>query len=385
MARQAAAKQVLMITACPVQLQDVEVCFGGIQRWTQIVAKQGLAGIRLHFVDTTIRNISRFQGESLWVSELSRACNILISLVRHVVRQRFNLVHINCPPTARGIVAAWVYARLVRLRRIPVAVHYHDDISQFAVKPTVRSGLWPLRRLARMADANIVLDRGSGECIEEIAGSRGRTFVLPNFLEDSILQHQSDNRESALPGRVRILLAGQVIRRKGCAELLEAARQLAEADFVLLGVVNKDMAERVRNLPTNVKIVDQVPQDVVLQEMMASDIFVLPSYHEGFPMAVLEAMAVGLPVVTTRAGALPEMVEDGKGGLIVQRRNVPALVSALRMLMNDPARRKRMATFNREKVRAQYTYSMVAPQLMAIYEQIGGASRNPARRSVAIK
>lgn len=206
----------------------------------------------------------------------------------------------------------------------------------------------------------------------------GQALLLPNFVEDAILQHRNGKRETA-SGRVRVLFAGQVMMRKGCVELLEAARQVPEADFVLLGIVHAEMDAHVRNLPANVAVLDQVPPGVVLDEMKASDIFVLPSWWEGFPMAALEAMAVGLPVVATRVAAFPEVIEDGKGGILVQKGNVAGLASALRTLMNDPARRERMGKFNQERVRAQYAYSVVGPQLTSIYEQVADA-RGPTRR-----
>ncbi len=369
------ALRVLLITACPVQSRGVERCFGGIQRWTQIVARHGLADhVHLHFVDTAIWNISRFREMSAWAGQASRALRILASLLRQLAGRRFDLVHINCSITDIGLLASCIYARLVRFRRLPLAIHYHGEVPAFVRGVRGRARF---RRLVRMSEANIVLDPNSCEWARKIAGPNGRVFQLPNFIEDDVLRRQGRSPQGSSE-RVRVLFTGQVKVRKGCIELLEAARQMGEADFVLLGVVDKDMDERLGDLPANVRIVDQVPQDVVLQEMSASDIFVLPSWTEGFPMAALEAMAVGLPVVATRAGALPDMIEDGKGGVVVPRRDLTALVSALRSLTGDPARRERMGAFNREKVRKEYVHSVVAPQLTAIYEGIASATSDPA-------
>ena len=367
----AALKNVLLITACPVRSNGVERCFGGIQRWTQIVAKHGLPGIRLRFVNTTIKNMSRFRGASAWRGEAGRIARILASICRHVGRG-VDLIHINSVPTTRGFAATEIYTRLARLWGRPVVIHHHGDVSSSPER--YQAEHFPgLRRLARRAEGHIVLNRQSLDAVEQFGG---HAFLLPNFIEDSFLQRRNGKREE-MSGRVRIVFAGQISKDKGCVELLEASRQLPDADFVLLGNVHKDMEERVRDLPANVEIVDQVPQEAVEEEMRTSDIFVLPSLREGFPMAALEAMAVGLPVVTTRAGALPDMIEEGKGGVIVPRpRGDPVpLISALRALLGDPARRRRMGRFNRERVRTEYAYSVVAPQLTSIYEQIASATR----------
>lgn len=205
-----------------------------------------------------------------------------------------------------------------------------------------------------------------------------RSFLLNNFVEDSILQHRNGKRE-ATPERVRVLFVGRIMTQKGCVEILESARQIPEADFVLLGIVHANMDAHVRNLPANCNIHDHMPPDMVLDEMKASDIFVLPGWTEGCSMAVLEAMAVGLPVVATHVAGLLDVIEDGKGGILVQRGDVAELASALRALMNDPARRERMGRFNQERVRTQYVYSVVGPQLTSIYEQVADA-RGPTRR-----
>lgn len=377
---QTATSQILLVTTCPVLSQGVTQTFGGIQRWTGIVATHGLPRVQLHFVDTSISNMSRFRKTSAWRGEAFRAGRVLSSLLRHCARRRMELVHINCVPTARGFLAAWVYACFARLWRIPVVIHHHGDLTWSWTqwnRPLDSRALWALRRLVRMSQGHIVLDRGSMHVLENIGG---QVFLVPNFVEDAVLQHRNGKRKTASE-RVRVLFAGQVTMRKGCVELLEAARQVPEADFVLLGVVQPDMGAHVRNLPANVAVLDQVPPGVVLDEMKASDIFVLPSWWEGLPMAVLEAMAVGLPVVATRVAACPEVIEDGKGGILVQRGDVAELASALRTLINDPARRERMGRFNRERVRTQYVYSVVRPQLMSIYEQVAGAHGPTGRRS----
>lgn len=373
---QTATRQILLVTACPVLSQGVVQTFGGIQRWTGIVATHGLPRVRLHFVNTSIRDRSRFRTASAWRGETFRIARVLLSLLRHCARRRIELVHINCVTTARGFLASWVYARLARLWRLPVVIHYHGNLIQSTTQWNRPLDLRPLRRLVRVSQGHIVLDRRFMHVLENIGG---QAFLLPNFVEDAILQHRNGKRKTASE-RVRVLFVGQVVMRKGCVELLEAARQVPEADFVLLGIVHADMDEHVRNLPANVDVLDQVPHGVVLDEMKASDIFVLPSWSEGFPMAVLEAMAVRLPVVATRVAASPDVIEDGKGGILVNRRDVAALVSALRTLMNDPARRERMGRFNQERVRAQYAYSVVRPQLTSIYEQVVAATPAPTSR-----
>ncbi len=359
---------VLLITPCPVKDGNVEICFGGIQRLTQIVAANGLpGGMRLHFVDTAIWNVARFKQASAWTGEFRRGVRIMATLLRLMLTRRFDLVFIESTVSRRGLAASWIYARLARMHRLPVVSRYHGDVAAFVQQSNRPGRPWPLHSLLRTSNASIAVNRQSLECMEVLLGGRERTHLLPNCIEDSVLNGDGLSKRS--PGRPRFLYAGQVMEAKGCRELLSAAEAVPEADFVLLGIVHKEMDDDLRRAPANVEWIGPAPQDVVFREMRKSDVFVLPSWQEGFPMAVVEAMATGLPVVCTPAGAMGDMVEDGKGGILVPVRDIPKLVEALRSLARDPRRCARMGQFNREKARAEYAYSVFAPRLAAIFRR----------------
>jgi glycosyltransferase involved in cell wall biosynthesis len=190
--------------------------------------------------------------------------------------------------------------------------------------------------------------------------------LVPNFIDDDVFAYRAVGRQAAHE-RLRVLFVGWVTIMKGCREILEVAQQLPEADFALIGPIMADMQRHLQRLPVNVTLYGTLEHLEVLREMCASDVFLFPSFTEGFPNAVLEAMSVGLPVVATRVGAIPEMIEDGKGGLLFEHTDVASLVCALRALMDDTSLRVAMGQFNREKSQAHYAYSVVTSQLTALY------------------
>ena len=96
----------------------------------------------------------------------------------------------------------------------------------------------------------------------------------------------------------------------------------------------------------------------------------LPSYAEGVPIAVLEAMAAGLPVVTTPVGGIPDLIADGRNGLLVQPGDVPALASAINRLLDDPALRGAMGDLNRQQVVAEYDVPRYVDRLLALYTDV---------------
>ena len=100
-------------------------------------------------------------------------------------------------------------------------------------------------------------------------------------------------------------------------------------------------------------------------------VYVLPSYVEGLPMGILEAMAAGLPVIATDVGGIPDAVENGIEGILVQPGDVSAITDAIRMLLSQPGLRARMGKAGRQKVLDSFIPERVLPRLEQIYRDLG--------------
>jgi len=104
------------------------------------------------------------------------------------------------------------------------------------------------------------------------------------------------------------------------------------------------------------------------------DIFALPSYTEGFPVVVLEAMAAGLPVIVTPVGALPEIIQDGVNGFFTEIGDIDGLAGKLETLIRDSELRKRMGSYNRKYVSEQFDITVIARDLVQIWTDALGKS-----------
>jgi glycosyltransferase involved in cell wall biosynthesis len=143
--------------------------------------------------------------------------------------------------------------------------------------------------------------------------------------------------------------------QKNPVALAEAVASVANAHLLIAGEgglrASLEGRERVHLLGLRNDIPDL---------LAAADIFALASDWEGFPLAIIEAMAAGLPVVATRVGGVPEIVEHGRTGLIVSPQNKRALADALRTLADDPNRRREMGTAGRARSMCFSVNTMVA-------------------------
>jgi glycosyltransferase involved in cell wall biosynthesis len=158
-------------------------------------------------------------------------------------------------------------------------------------------------------------------------------------------------------GRVRSLLCvASLIPRKGHRVLVSALSRIRDLDWelVCIGSLDRDprTARRVREMISIAKLGPQItlvgeqPPSVVTAAYRAADLFVLPSLHEGYGMAFAEAMAHGLPIVATAAGAIPETVPP-QAGLLVPPGDTAALAQALRRVITAPALAARLAAGSR--------------------------------------
>ncbi|GAI29510.1 unnamed protein product, partial [marine sediment metagenome] len=102
---------------------------------------------------------------------------------------------------------------------------------------------------------------------------------------------------------------------------------------------------------------------------------VLPSYYENFPFSLLEAMAMKVPCTASNVGAIDEIIDDGKNGLLFPAGDLPSLVSCIRTLLQDESRRKQMGEAGYKKVVNQFTSAIMAEKHLEFYEKVLGAAR----------
>jgi glycosyltransferase involved in cell wall biosynthesis len=300
------------------------------------------------------------------------------AVTRLVRRLRADVVHLHCTNQI-----ALAYLILLRSTGIPVVftAHVVTPHERSAVQDTIHR--WT-HRLSRLLIAHSDFDRN--RLVEEGGVRPERVVVLPHgeygFFapETGLVDRTVARRELGIASDADVaLFFGYIREYKGLDVLLESwpavlasrpqARLLIAGDPVQLPPGRRQELERVATQVGAIHRLEYVPFSEVSRYFAASDVLVLPYRHVSQSGVLFLALALGLPVIATRVGALPEVLTDGESGLLVTPGSSAELARALSTLLGDAALRSRLAAGGRA-VAAQYTWPSIAEGTESVFRSL---------------
>jgi glycosyltransferase involved in cell wall biosynthesis len=305
----------------------------------------------------------------------------LLRLTWLCLTRRVDVVHVHMSH-AGSAVRKLALLHLAAMFGVPTILHLHG--SQFALFAKGLSTVprQVLLRAMRGASRIVVIGNYWRDLLVDTLGLPAtRIVIIHNGVPLPALTDRSTHRAPW-----RILCLGLLGPRKGTPDLLQAlaAPALADLDWRATIAGNGDVAlyqsEANRlGLADRVELPGWVGPDAVARLLGEADIFILPSYNEGLPVAVLEAMAAGLAVITTPVGAIPDLVTPEETGLLVEPGAVAKMSAMIARLLTDTEFRRRLGERARQRVEVDFTVQATADRLAALYLDISKAHR-PASR-----
>jgi glycosyltransferase involved in cell wall biosynthesis len=295
---------------------------------------------------------------------------------------RLDLVHLNPSLTARSLLRDGFFISAARRAGLPVLVHIHGWEHRTADR--IDGG--PLgsffRHTLGRGDAFIVLAEEFGRRLSSW-GVEGPVHIGTTAVDESLLEgFDITARQSgfAPKERLRILFLARVEREKGVYETVDAcARLLGEGLPVHLTIAGEGSELPGVRVRAEERLGDHVTfEGFILGERKAlalreSDIYVLPTYHaEGMPASVLEAMALGLPVITRPMGGIRDFFLDGEHGYLMEEVDAELVASRIRELASDEELWRRMSRTAHEYASRRFLGSRVADQIVDIYGELTG-------------
>lgn len=177
---------------------------------------------------------------------------------------------------------------------------------------------------------------------------------------------------------INILFVGRLVYGKGVLDIIPAARyvckKFSNCIFSIVGkghLENRLRKEIINNkLEKNIFLLGSIPHFKLPKLINNSSIFILPSYSEGLPLSIIEAMACEKPVIGTNIGGIRELIEDGKNGLLVPIKNSKSLADAIIKILENPKLAKQMGENGRKLVEQKYTWEKVAKDVEKVYRSV---------------
>ena len=290
----------------------------------------------------------------------------------------YDIVHIHTsePPSAiRKCMFVW-WAKIWNKR---IIVHFHA----FSPDTTIRSKHQNIYKyLFNKADVVIVLSNLWKQYVNDVFHLGNKVKVVYNPCTTEVTNKQ-------YPKKNQILYAGTVNARKGYADMIKAfatiAKKYPEWEIVFAG--NGEI-EQGKNLAKKLDIEKQtiflgwINGDIKDKAFKEATIFCLPSYAEGFPMAVLDAWAYGLPVITTPVGGIPDIAIDGKNLLLFNSGNIKMLAHQIEKIITESTLRENISKESIKLAQTTFNIDTINRQIGEIYELSSKTMQKNVRKRI---
>jgi glycosyltransferase involved in cell wall biosynthesis len=291
------------------------------------------------------------------------------------------------PRSEVDLAAAWRLARVIAMHR-PDVVHAHDPHTVAMASMALSFGVAPAAPTlvaSRRVDFHLQKHSFSRWKYRQVACFIAASEAIADILAADRVTHipAADlRREFWFPHGSPVLVnVGALVPHKGQKFLVEAMarvrRTVPDAQLVIFGdgELRPALEAQIRDLGLDKHVVLAGFRDDVLALTKSADLFVMSSVTEGLGSTLLDAMAMGLAIVGTRAGGIPEAVVDGTTGLLVPPGNGEALADAIVRLLGDAAARRRMGNAGRARVAAQFGVERLVEGTLAVYERLRPGQR----------
>jgi glycosyltransferase involved in cell wall biosynthesis len=346
---------------------------GGIGTWTKIILdhQAKYSHFDLFFLNTAFCFKSNIVNNEVLrvITGVIDSILILILLFVKIIQHRPKTIHYTSS-ASYALIKDLVAIYIAKIFKIKFIIHWHfGRIPELFEKKNMEWKI--LKTVARAANASIVVDNNSLVCFSRNQILNG--VFIPNPISEFLHEKaKSVNFNIKILDIGILVFVGHIIPAKGVFELVEACCKLEDVkQLILIGPVCDDVKNDLisiaskRNNGNWLQWKGEIPREDVLQYLNSANALCLPSYTEGFPYVVLEAMAVGCPVIATKVGAIEEIVASkdfGDAGVCIEPKNVNQLVEALVEIISNSEKTRDYGKNGNQRVLSKYSVDKIFHQ-----------------------
>ena len=369
----------LKVLFCSPYLSSDDVVKGGINTWGRYImeyaADDGKSDVDIVPISFD-RHISSSEGKSIF-SRLYNGLKAYKVPVKNAISSMRStnpdVLHL-CTSAGYGLLRDIVLLRNAKRLGIKSVVHFH--FGRIPELQQQNNWEWKLIcKVVKLCNVAVVMNRPSEKTL--LAAGFTNVKYLPNPLAMNVLKRIEIMKDKYKRIPRRLLYAGHVIKTKGVYELVEACSQIPNIQLRIVGKCSPEVESELKAIASEnnqggwLNIVGEVDHDGVLAEFLQADMFVFPSYTEGFPNVILEAMACGCPIVSSDVGAIPEMLNVGSDdfcGICFKSKNVCQVLDAINLVIDNDSLKTRITVNSLKRMNAEYKISTVWNNLIDIWK-----------------
>ena len=267
------------------------------------------------------------------------------------------------------------YARFFYKKNIPLIVTFHNYI----LDHWMQTHSSPLQRLHYATDLRLWTQMAVNRACRITAVSHFTAQLVSQDLDlaapidviyngvDADLFFPAKQRHTEAD-RVRVFFSGNLSRRKGAHWLPGIAEKLEKNAIIFFTQGPKGEGKIIPK--DNLQGIGSIPFLEMPMHYRKMDILLMPTVREGFGLAIAEAMACGLPVVASNCSAIPELIDDGKGGFLCPIGDVQAFAEKINLLAESPRLRLQMGEYNRAKIEQKFTLARMVKKYQALFKEV---------------
>lgn len=312
-------------------------------------------------------------------SRIFRHLNIAVKIFKEIKKNNIDILHFQGSSHDLSFIGNWISILVAKIHGVRVVWHIHDDLSDKKVMFPGNKLITQLifKLLIRSSDVIATLSNKSKKIIEVLDNKTNIEVIPPCVKIASNIELQSNKDNFS------ILFVGWLVKDKGIFDLLKISELIRayqiDVQFIVLGtgmseIETKQVNEEIKKL--NLENIVQLKGVVIGEEkekyFREASILIHPTYWDAFPLVIIEAMAFGLPIITTKVGGIPEIIGQDGGAIFHEPGDIEGMVKSIIFLKENEHIRAKICQSNRKRFEAVFHLEKIAEHTVDIYYKILG-------------
>jgi len=311
-------------------------------------------------------NISELQ--KITIKKIFKTFYLTAKLIFTIKKFKPDLIYFSIMPVGKGFIRDLLFVLIIKFFKVKPIYHLHNKGIYKAKKSKILKQIYKL-----VFNNSVIIHLSQGLMDSEVKFlnlKNAKTYVVNNGVEEFEVKLNKKNNNI-----IKLLYLSNLFPEKGLNTLLDSIKILNEKKYnVQLDIIGSARNDKLiknvlSNKLNNIYFRGELFNSEKNNYLQVADIFIHPTTNDSFPLVILEAMQFGLPVISTYEGAIPEIIENGINGILIEKGNVVQLAESIELLINSHELRIKMGQNNREKHLEKYTITKFEENISKIIQE----------------